>query len=223
MAEHLRKGLKHDFVRHIINRVSDLKLGLSIPPQDVRLIPGLHDPYTWDFPSDKQHLFQKQLSKQCIGVYKEICSELDNTIVAFPKLPKDFPGQKSPAHDPQDTTNIYQSGVQPAKSFTARIEELSSQIDKSESDLAHWRILALEAQRLNSDLETGLEVANNKIEALEGNQVQLSEQCRQLSSALDFYRTKATRGVTAIKQISGAIHSAKALVPSLEEHEFESM
>lgn len=49
------------------------KLGISIEPAEVRLIPSATDPYTWQILPEKEHLFKKHLSKHSIGAYRELC------------------------------------------------------------------------------------------------------------------------------------------------------
>ncbi len=50
-----------------------VKLGISIEPAEVRLITSGDDPYTWQTLPEKQHLFEKHLSKHSIGAYRELC------------------------------------------------------------------------------------------------------------------------------------------------------
>ena len=52
------------------------KLGLSIKPEDVRLMTNADDPYSWQALPEKDHLFKKQLSKHSIGAYRALCREV---------------------------------------------------------------------------------------------------------------------------------------------------
>ena len=56
--------------------LSVLKLGLSIEPEDVRLMTNVDDPYSWQALPEKDHLFKKQLSKHSIGAYRALCREV---------------------------------------------------------------------------------------------------------------------------------------------------
>lgn len=57
-------------------------LGISIQPAEVRLITRADDPYTWRILPEKQYLFQKHLSKQSVGAYREICREVGKSFEA---------------------------------------------------------------------------------------------------------------------------------------------
>ncbi|CAL8584903.1 hypothetical protein XPA_010486 [Xanthoria parietina] len=48
------------------------KLGISVRPEDVRLITSPDDPYTWQVLPEKRHLFTKHLSKHSTGAYREL-------------------------------------------------------------------------------------------------------------------------------------------------------
>ena len=60
------------------------KLGIRIPPGQVRLQPRPEDPYLWSFPPSKSHLFKTSLSQGMIGLYEQICEELNRSIKAVP-------------------------------------------------------------------------------------------------------------------------------------------
>jgi DNA polymerase III alpha subunit (gram-positive type) len=49
----------------------------------VRLIPEVDAVYEWDYLPERQHLFRKQISKHNIAAYKEIKSEIGESIVAI--------------------------------------------------------------------------------------------------------------------------------------------
>jgi hypothetical protein len=53
-----------------------MRLGISVPTSDVRLIPGPQDLYKWASLPEKRYLFNKHLSKHCIRAYKEIYTEV---------------------------------------------------------------------------------------------------------------------------------------------------
>ena len=60
------------------------KLGLSIEPEDVRLITNADDPYAWHALPEKEHLFKKQISKHSISAYRELCREVGRCFEAVP-------------------------------------------------------------------------------------------------------------------------------------------
>ncbi|KAI3557131.1 hypothetical protein CABS02_02682 [Colletotrichum abscissum] len=51
-------------------------LGLSLLPDQVRLLPKDDDQYTWDISEGKKHLFNKHLSKHSTGPLMELCREV---------------------------------------------------------------------------------------------------------------------------------------------------
>ncbi len=55
------------------NKSAVTKLGISIEPEEVRLITNANDPYTWQILPEKQHLFTKQMSTHSIEAYSELC------------------------------------------------------------------------------------------------------------------------------------------------------
>ena len=62
------------------------KLGLSIKPEDVRLITNADDPYLWQALPEKDYLFKKQLSKHSIGAYRALCREVGVLFEAVPTI-----------------------------------------------------------------------------------------------------------------------------------------
>jgi hypothetical protein len=97
-----------------------------VPPLDVRLTPGLQDPYQWSFLPEKRRLFGKYLSKDCIQAYKKIHVGVGEP---FETLPADgslndigFPGVKA---SPERICD-YETATRPAISFTAGIDEPTS-------------------------------------------------------------------------------------------------
>ncbi len=60
-----------------------MKLGLTIPEEDVRLITGRDDPYRWSGLPGTEHLFTKHLSKHCLRSYIEIYHGVGNSFEAL--------------------------------------------------------------------------------------------------------------------------------------------
>ena len=60
------------------------KLGLSIKPEDVRLITNANDPYSWQALPEKDHLFKKQLNKHSISTYKALYRKVGILFEAVP-------------------------------------------------------------------------------------------------------------------------------------------
>ena len=62
----------------------DERLGLSIAPEDVRLITNREDQYKWVYLPCAQYLFTKQLSKHTLKVYTEMFAMIGATFEAVP-------------------------------------------------------------------------------------------------------------------------------------------
>jgi hypothetical protein len=66
-------------------RQPESKLGISINPSEVRLIPRAEDPYSWQYLPARIHLFEKNLSKHSICAYMELCREVGVSFEAVAK------------------------------------------------------------------------------------------------------------------------------------------
>ena len=73
LSEHIRKIWPSSGEYERLTSLEVAKLGILIEPAEVRLITSSNDPYTWHRLPDKQHLFEKHLSKHSIGAYRELC------------------------------------------------------------------------------------------------------------------------------------------------------
>lgn len=59
-------------------------MGLSLDPSQVRLHPVRDDPYRWLVRPGKEYLFEKNLSDQSVGAYKELYDGIDKFFEATP-------------------------------------------------------------------------------------------------------------------------------------------
>ena len=84
LAEHLRKICRMKERQKVLMILPVFKLGLSIKPEDVRLMTNADDPYSWQALPEKDHLFKKQLSKHSIGAYRALCREVGVSFEAIP-------------------------------------------------------------------------------------------------------------------------------------------
>ena len=65
------------------------KLGVTVEPEQVRLIPTADDPYAWRIVPEKEHLFRKEilnkhLSKHSIGAYRHLYRAIGESLEAVP-------------------------------------------------------------------------------------------------------------------------------------------
>ncbi|KAH8653990.1 hypothetical protein BGZ60DRAFT_568501 [Tricladium varicosporioides] len=136
------------------------KVGISIEPSQVRLIPSIDDPYTWKVLPGKTHLFSKNISDHSIGAYKELCEGID---YAFEAVPVAASTGTSTVEHVQETLIVTKP---PQVSFSSRINELQEENSKLQRELVHWMDqAAAEYQlRLQSDEEmVRLKVANEAL------------------------------------------------------------
>jgi len=171
------------------------KLNLSIAPARVRLKPAAIDGYMWQKPPEKNHLFEKQLSKQSVGVYVELYHGINVWFEAV-ALPRH--GNISCTK----TANGY-SGVTDIVedlSFTSRINYLETENAKQAYELGHLR----DQEQVNSHAR---QQAEEKVEQLQTDLYhtqernrKLEQQIIQLSSRVMHFRSKAFQSTEGINK-----------------------
>ena len=62
----------------------ECRLGITVEPSQVRLVPRPDDPYAWKVLPEKQALFSKNMSDHSIGAYKELWAGVGETFEAVP-------------------------------------------------------------------------------------------------------------------------------------------
>ena len=65
-------------------RLAGQKLGITVQPAQIRLLPRHEDPYRWKWLPEKGYLFSKNLSDHSTGAYKELCKGVGVTFEAAP-------------------------------------------------------------------------------------------------------------------------------------------
>jgi hypothetical protein len=150
------------------------------------------------------------MSKHCIQAYKEICAGIgndDDDEDAFMEvIPADSgvteAGHSAMALDaPVEGSYDNVSVTRPVKSFTARIDELTGRNAELEAELKEWKSAASQAQLLNCELGTNLEVAQSNANALQQENERIGEDCRQIALRAKYYQTKALQESAIIKEI----------------------
>lgn len=195
--------------------ITGSSLGIWVSPPDVCLITRPQDPYKWAFLPEKRYLFQKHLSKHCIRAYREIYTGVGE---AFEAITTDT--SKSEAHPsatileaPSEKTSDPEIAKKPVTSFTAKIDELTSQNIILMTELEQWRLVASKAETLNRELGASLEAAQLGANALQQENERIKETCRRNTLAANFFRAKAVQSDAVIKEISNALESAKVKFP----------
>ncbi|KAJ4331900.1 hypothetical protein N0V87_008793 [Didymella glomerata] len=126
------------------------QLDLHIEPAAVRLKPGPDELYTWRYPEQMAHLFQKQLSKQPQGVCEKLANGVGKTFEAVRTDACRVGG------GPDDSAGADES-------FTTRIERLEHEYALLEQDyicavekIEHWQARAMESELLRASAEEQL-------------------------------------------------------------------
>jgi hypothetical protein len=124
---------------------------------DVRLITGSYDPYVWDYPQERERLFQKHLSKHAMGAYVVLIGEVGKTIHAVPVRANKTVGAASRASDA-------------VASNTARIHRLEERCLLLEREHARaveesiqWQLRTAESLQLKSSAEVELAIARAEL------------------------------------------------------------
>jgi hypothetical protein len=84
LSNHIRKTTPPVHFPNLTNITLESRIGITIDPSQVRLIPGADDPYSWKVLPEKRHLFSKNLSDHSISAYKELCGEIGAAFEAVP-------------------------------------------------------------------------------------------------------------------------------------------
>jgi hypothetical protein len=179
----------------------------------VRLITTPQDPYKWAFVPEKRHLFQKHMSKHCIRAYEEIYIGIDDE--AFEAIPADESNGRCRASTttaeatPEKSSNS-EVQTKPVPSFTAKIDELTSQNIRLMAELEQWRPAASQAETSNRELEANLKAAQLHANAIQQENERMKEACRRNSLAASFFRAKAAQSDAVMQEIFSTLESAKA-------------
>jgi len=59
----------------VANTTTKIRIGITIKPSQVRLIPGVDNPYSWKVLPEKKYFFFKNISDYSISTYKKIYEE----------------------------------------------------------------------------------------------------------------------------------------------------
>lgn len=86
LAAHIRKRLlkkyRKQHTRKNLTNLSDERLGLSVPPQHVRLQPSADDGYAWSVLQGKEYLLDKSLGNGTVGRYEDIIEQVGSSFEA---------------------------------------------------------------------------------------------------------------------------------------------
>jgi hypothetical protein len=174
------------------------KLGISIEPAEVRLIPSATDPYTWQILPEKEHLFKKHLSKHSIGAYRELCRGVgvsfeavlapESSNTAEQKLLKGRGGARVGGQDISS----------PEISFTTVIEQLKREKFKMAAELSGLHDQAAKATDLKHLAEEEAAQSKLVIQAAEADKQILQQEVQNLTGMVEYFRNTTANSVNEV-------------------------
>ncbi|KAF2008351.1 hypothetical protein BU24DRAFT_360565 [Aaosphaeria arxii CBS 175.79] len=165
-----RSRCREELSRHIRAR-----LGITIEPAQVRLLPRSDDPYRWHSVPEKQHLFSKNLSDHSIGAYKSLCSGIGKTFEAA----------------------VLGTSMLPTEadiSFTGKISRLQTENSDLKAELETCKSNLCIEQQKRLDLE-------NTVNCLQLEIVQTQAYLEESLKAVESYTTVRHRHLDALHQV----------------------
>ncbi|KAJ5666548.1 uncharacterized protein N7477_008996 [Penicillium maclennaniae] len=189
MSSNEKRALERTKCREALAAHIQLRLGLVVAPNQVRLQPRAEDKYAWSVTEPNKHLLQSSLSGGNVRLYRSICEELGRSLEAVTPLTL----QSSPS-DPESSAEEPPHQVEKGTvSFTAQIRELE----------AANRELGIDLDRARSRLEESLgesshlKSENSRLQA----QLQASEsRARDFEVELDRVRLGVTEAVQVLSR-----------------------
>ncbi|EXJ73551.1 uncharacterized protein A1O5_03312 [Cladophialophora psammophila CBS 110553] len=118
------------------------KLGISIEPNQVRLVPDLQDGYRWVRQPEREHLFMKQLSKHSIGAYMELCREINISIEAVAWIEPTIEESKlstSGVGDVLQLDHLRSDNVRLAEALSLSEDKIRAEIEARQQAEEKWR------------------------------------------------------------------------------------
>ncbi|CAI7617270.1 unnamed protein product [Penicillium pancosmium] len=151
-----RQECREALADHIYNQ-----LGLTVPPNRVRLQPSVEDGYAWSASEEKRHLLETTLGRGTVGLYQNIIDEIGKSIEAVdPRILQK--GSTSDGHDVkrQKTKSDNSSG-----GFTEIIQRLELENKTLVEHVHNYRIEAEEFLNKEKELQTRLSSIQTEAEA----------------------------------------------------------
>ncbi|KAK8872431.1 hypothetical protein PGQ11_002945 [Apiospora arundinis] len=112
--------------------IEEQRIGVRIDPSEVRLITSEKDAYGWQRLPEAEPLFAKHLSDHSVGAYRKICEGVGRT----------FEAVVSPHHNGEEVRSIRSVNTSQKTpgdgTFTSRINSLTAEIDRLESELRDY-------------------------------------------------------------------------------------
>ena len=179
------------------------RLGIKIPPAEVRTHPRADDDYEWSILPHSQHLFRQNLSKLTAREYIQLIQGVGEVFEAV--------------HRKQDSTALYPQnrvGLQQAchskvdkdgETFTSNIERLSSEIATLQQEASLLKAAAETELQARAQLETDLKRVRAAYIVLRKENTKSQNDARRLGfivRALQVKIQESSRGIRKIANFS---------------------
>ncbi|KAJ5379247.1 hypothetical protein N7509_012366 [Penicillium cosmopolitanum] len=151
-----RQECREVLADHIYNQ-----LGLTVPPNRIRLQPSVEDGYAWSVSEEKRHLLETTLGRGTVGLYQNIIDEIGKSIEAVD--PRIF--QKDSTNDGHDEKRQKTKLANSSGGFTEIIQRLELE---NKTLVEHVHNYSIEAEKFfikEQELQTRLSSIQTEAEA----------------------------------------------------------
>lgn len=174
------------------------KLGISIDPAEVRLVPIATDPYTWQILPEKEHLFKKHLSKHSIGAYIELCRGVGVSFKAV-LAPESSNTAEQKLLEGRGGARVGGPDISsPEISFTAVIGQLKRDKLKMAAELSKLHDQAAKATDLKHLAEEEAAQSKLVIQAAEADKQILQQEVQNLIGMVEYFRNTTANSVNEV-------------------------
>ena len=162
---------------------------------DVRLITGSDNPYVWNYPQERESLFQKQLSNHSTGAYVELIDEVGKTIHAVPVSANKTVGAASHASD------VNADGTARIQRLEERCSLLEREHARAVEESIQWQLQAAESLQLKSSAEVELAIVRAELASAQDIIQELRCQLAASSSTVQEFTVLGVRSANMVDEI----------------------
>ncbi|KKY22683.1 hypothetical protein UCRPC4_g03185 [Phaeomoniella chlamydospora] len=185
----------------VVELDSNCRLGIKIEPSQVRLNPGMNDPYIWKVIPGKEErfstIFSKNLSDHSVGAYRELSEGVDEYFEALP----------SNVHDANVPASLI-SLKSPDLGFSAQISQLKEEKAKISQDLYEWRDKAV------AESEGRAAAERDALQLCEVQQ-QLQKETRDYAVTVEHLRSTVAKWFQGLEEVMPILEELKAEVSTI--------
>ena len=203
-----------------------MKLGIHVLPAEVRTHPRREDEYKWSVLPQKEHLFEKSLSKLSTGQYTQIMQGIGVFFEALPKDPTD-PCQGGYLKQSEDSAvsrghlednaakesqaSADGDALEPEANFMAHITQLQNEVTSLQTEVRQWRSSAETETGQRVKLEGELERAKGAFLALHKESTTLRKDYQKARRQSSQLQVKADAWDRDVRHLMAVIHRLAAV------------